>query len=95
MREEAKIAGYTFPYLRDEAQEVAKLYKAACTPDIFLFDSNRRLVYRGQLDGSRPRNDIPVTGSDLRAPPMRYLPDDCRGGSEAQRRVQYQVEARQ
>ena len=67
MREEAKIAGYTFPYLRDEAQEVAKLYKAACTPDIFLFDSNRRLVYRGQLDGSRPRNDFPVTGSDLRA----------------------------
>jgi thiol-disulfide isomerase/thioredoxin len=67
MREEATIAGYTFPYLRDETQEIAKLYKAACTPDFFLFNANRELVYRGQLDGSRPRNNIPVTGSDLRA----------------------------
>ena len=67
MQQEAGIAGYTFPYLRDETQEVAKLYKAACTPDFFLFDAQRRLVYRGQLDGSRPRNNIPVTGVDLRA----------------------------
>jgi peroxiredoxin len=67
MKEEAAIAGYTFPYLRDETQEVAKLFKAACTPDFFLFDAERRLVYRGQLDSSRPRNDIPVTGVDLRA----------------------------
>ena len=67
MKEEAAIAGYTFPYLRDETQEVAKLFKAACTPDFFLFDAERKLVYRGQLDSSRPRNDIPVTGADLRA----------------------------
>jgi len=67
MKEEAAIAGYTFPYLRDETQEVAKLFKAACTPDFFLFDGERKLVYRGQLDSSRPRNDIPVTGVDLRA----------------------------
>jgi peroxiredoxin len=66
MKHEAAIAGYTFPYLRDETQEVAKLYKAACTPDFFLFNGNRRLVYRGQLDNSRPGNAIPVTGSDLR-----------------------------
>ena len=67
MRQEAEIAGYTFPYLRDETQQVAKLYRAACTPDFFLFDANRKLVYRGQLDGSRPGNNMPVTGSDLRA----------------------------
>jgi len=67
MREEARAAGYTFPYLYDETQEVAKAYRAACTPDFFLFDGDRKLVYRGQLDGSRPGNDIPVTGLDLRA----------------------------
>jgi peroxiredoxin len=67
MREEAQAAGYTFPYLYDESQEVAKAYKAACTPDFFLFDRNRRLVYRGQLDDSRPGNAKPVTGADLRA----------------------------
>lgn len=67
MKEEAATAGYTFPYLRDETQNIAKLYKAACTPDFFLFDANRKLVYRGQLDSSRPRNNIPVTGADLRA----------------------------
>jgi peroxiredoxin len=64
---EAVEAGYVFPYLFDETQEVAKAYTAACTPDFFLFDGRRRLVYRGQLDGSRPSNDIPVTGEDLRA----------------------------
>jgi peroxiredoxin len=60
-------AGYTFPYLFDETQEVAKAYTAACTPDFFLFDRDRRLVYRGQFDSSRPGNDVPVTGEDLRA----------------------------
>lgn len=67
MKEEAAIAGYTFPYLRDETQSVAKLFNAACTPDFFLFDTSGKLVYRGQLDSSRPRNGIPVTGVDLRA----------------------------
>ena len=67
MRQESQEAGYTFPYLFDETQEVAKAYGAACTPDFFLYDRNRRLVYRGQLDASRPGNNIPVTGSDLRA----------------------------
>ena len=67
MKEEVKSAGYTFPYLYDETQAVAKAYRAACTPDIFLFDKNRKLVYRGQLDESRPGNGIPVTGKHLRA----------------------------
>jgi peroxiredoxin len=60
-------AGYTFPYLFDETQEVAKAYAATCTPDFFLFDRDRRLAYRGQFDSSRPRNGVPVTGDDLRA----------------------------
>ena len=63
----AKLKGFTFPYLHDESQEVAKAYQAICTPDFFLFDRERRLVYRGQFDDSRPGNRIPVTGSDLRA----------------------------
>lgn len=67
LAEEARTAGYVFPYLFDEIQEVAKAYTAACTPDFFLFDAGRRLAYRGQLDASRPRNDVPVTGADLRA----------------------------
>lgn len=67
MAEEAKAAGYGFPYLYDETQAVAKAYKAACTPDFFLFDAGHRLVYRGQFDDARPRNDAPVTGRDLRA----------------------------
>lgn len=67
MAEEAQSAGYTFPYLLDATQEVAKAYKAACTPDFFLFDGQRRLAYRGQFDASRPGNGVPVTGSDLRA----------------------------
>ena len=57
---------FPWPYLRDETQEVAKAYRAACTPDIFLFDRDRRLVYRGQLDDSRPGNNVPVTGRNLR-----------------------------
>lgn len=67
MTEEAARQGWAFPYLYDETQEVAKAYRAACTPDFFLFDGNRQLVYRGQLDASRPGNGLPVTGSDLRA----------------------------
>lgn len=67
MAQEAEEAGYTFPYLFDETQEVAKAYRAACTPDLFLFDGSRNLVYRGQFDDSRPGNGIPVTGRDLRA----------------------------
>jgi len=67
MREEVRSAGYTFPYLFDETQEVAKAYRAACTPDFFLFDRDRKLVYRGQFDDSRPGNGLPVTGRDLRA----------------------------
>ena len=66
LSEEAREAGYAFPYLFDETQEVAKAYTAACTPDFFLFDADRALVYRGQLDDSRPRNGLPVTGKDLR-----------------------------
>jgi peroxiredoxin len=66
MAKEAADVGYTFPYLYDETQEVARAYHAACTPDFFLFDKTRRLVYRGQLDGSRPGNGVPVTGIDLR-----------------------------
>ena len=67
MKEEAQEAGYNFPYLFDKDQKVAKAFKAACTPDFFLFDSNRRLAYRGQFDGSRPKNNVPVNGADLRA----------------------------
>ena len=67
MKNEVKAIGYTFPYLYDESQAVAKSYRAACTPDIFLFDKNRKLVYRGQFDDSRPGNGIPVSGKDLRA----------------------------
>ena len=67
MKEEVTTAGYVFPYLYDESQAVAKAYRAACTPDIYLFDRGRRLVYRGQFDASRPGNGTPVTGKDLRA----------------------------
>lgn len=64
---EKENAGYVFPYLFDETQSVAKAFKAACTPDIYLFDRDHRLAYRGQLDDSRPSNQTPVTGRDLRA----------------------------
>ncbi len=67
MSEEARAHGYTFPYLYDETQETAKAYRAACTPDFFLFDGRRRLVYRGQMDDSRPGNGKPLNGADLRA----------------------------
>jgi thiol-disulfide isomerase/thioredoxin len=66
MKEQASKIGYPFPYLYDESQETAKTYDAACTPDIYVFDDQLQLVYRGQLDDSRPENGIPVTGKDLR-----------------------------
>ena len=67
MELEKQAQGYTFPYLMDETQQVAKSYRAACTPDFYVFDSDRKLAYRGQMDDSRPDSGIPVTGSDLRA----------------------------
>jgi thiol-disulfide isomerase/thioredoxin len=67
MKVEAERSGYTFPYLFDESQSVAKAYGAACTPDFFLFDAENKLVYRGQLDDSRPSNNLPIDGHDLRA----------------------------
>jgi len=67
MAAEAKAAGYIFPYLHDETQAVAKAYRAACTPDFFIFDGAEKLVYRGQFDDSRPGNGLPVTGKDLRS----------------------------
>ena len=66
MAEEIEQAGYVFPYLYDESQEVAKAYRAACTPEFYLFDTDRRLAYRGQFDDSRPESGRPVTGADLR-----------------------------
>ncbi len=67
MAEDARTYGYSFPYLYDETQQVAKAYRAACTPEFYVYDRERKLAYRGQLDDSRPENGIPVTGRDLRA----------------------------
>jgi len=67
MKAESKSAGYTFPYLFDDSQDVARAYGAACTPDFFVFDAERQLVYRGQFDDSRPGNNKPITGVDLRS----------------------------
>lgn len=67
MAQEKAARGYSFPYLYDADQSVAQAYAAACTPDFYLFDGDKKLVYRGQLDASRPKTDIPVTGKDLRA----------------------------
>jgi peroxiredoxin len=67
MKEEAKAAGYAFPYLYDASQSVAKDYRAACTPDFYIFDQHHRLAYRGQFDDSRPSNGLAITGKDLRA----------------------------
>jgi peroxiredoxin len=67
LAQQAREFGFQFPYCYDETQDVARGYQAACTPDFFLFDADRKLAYRGQLDGSRPSNNIPVTGTDLRA----------------------------
>ncbi len=66
MHDESEKYAYPFPYLFDETQDIAKAYKAACTPDFFLYNNKRELAYRGQYDSSRPKNDIPVTGEDLR-----------------------------
>jgi peroxiredoxin len=66
MRKDQKEHNYSFPYLIDESQRVAKAFRAACTPDIFLFDKDKKLAYRGQMDGSRPGNNVPITGQDLR-----------------------------
>ena len=73
MKQEAEEYDYPFPYLYDESQEVAKAYRAACTPDFFLYNEDRELVYRGQFDDSRPGNDIPPTGKDLREAVDRLL----------------------
>ncbi len=73
MAEDAGKLGYRFPYLIDETQEVAKAFRAACTPDFFLFDAERKLAYRGQFDSSRPGNGIPVTGEDLKAATQAVL----------------------
>jgi peroxiredoxin len=67
MRREREEQGYTFPYLYDETQQVARAYRAACTPEFYLFDRDRKLVYRGEFDDSRPGNGVPVTGRELRA----------------------------
>lgn len=76
MKEDAEKYGYPFPYLYDESQDVAKAYKAACTPDFFLFNERHELVYRGQFDDSRPKNDKPVTGKDLREATDRVLQNE-------------------
>lgn len=76
MKEHAKKEGYPFPYLYDESQEVAKEYDAACTPDIYVFDGDMKLFYRGRLDGSRPGNNIPLTGADLRSALEAVLNDE-------------------
>ncbi len=76
LKEQAQTVGFNFPYLFDETQDIAKAYTAACTPDFFLFDQSRSLVYRGQIDGSRPGNELPVTGSDLRSAIDATLTDD-------------------
>ncbi len=75
LKEMAVVESFTFPYCFDETQTVARSYAAACTPDFFLFDRQRKLVYRGQLDNSRPGNQIPVTGNDLRAAIEAVLAD--------------------
>ncbi|MEM1002300.1 MAG: thioredoxin family protein [Bacteroidota bacterium] len=76
LKTQANSFGFSFPYLYDETQEVAKIYDAACTPDFFLFNSNLALEYRGQLDDSRPGNGLPVTGKDLRAAINALLNDE-------------------
>ncbi len=75
MKEMAETLGFNFPFCYDESQEVAKAYTAACTPDFFLFDADNTLVYRGQFDDSRPGNDIPITGKDLKAAIEEVLRD--------------------
>ena len=76
MRDDARNFGYSFPYLYDETQLVARAYNAACTPDFYLFEGSMKLVYRGQFDDSRPGNGIPLTGNDLRAAIEDVLKDN-------------------
>ena len=76
LKEMAEELGFRFPFLYDDSQDVAKAYTAACTPDFFVFDENRKLVYRGQLDGSRPGNDVPISGKDLRSALDAVLADE-------------------
>ena len=96
MKEEAAEAGYAFPYLFDEKQQVAQAFHAACTPDFFLFDGNRRLAYRGQFDGSRPKSEVPVTGADLRAAADAVLAGKPAPETQkAEHGLQHQVVARQ
>ena len=83
MRQEAQAHGYTFPYVLDADQSVAQAYRAACTPDFYVFDAGRKLVYRGQLDGSRPGNDIAVDGRDLRAALDAVLADQTVDANQA------------
>ena len=93
LKEMAAQLGFRFPYLYDESQGTAKAYSAACTPDFFLFDRSRKLVYRGQLDDSRPDSGKPVTGKDLRAAMDAVLADQpVNPGSASQHRLQHQVE---
>ncbi|MGQ0678101.1 MAG: thioredoxin family protein [Actinomycetota bacterium] len=73
MAKESQEFGYRFPYLVDDSQEVARSFRAACTPDFFLFDAERKLAYRGQFDSARPKNDLPVTGQDLWAAAQAVL----------------------
>ena len=96
MAEEVRTAGYTFPYLYDETQQVAKAFHAACTPDFFLYDKNHKLVYRGQYDASRPDNGKPITGADLRGALDAVLAGKpVRRRPEAEHRLQHQMEAGQ
>lgn len=82
MKQEARDQGYSFPYLFDETQSVAKAYRAACTPDFFVFDKQQQLAYRGQMDSSRPGSGIPVTGEDLRQALDRVLAGDSVNGDQ-------------
>jgi peroxiredoxin len=82
LKRQAQRLGFKFPYLYDESQQIAHAYMAACTPDLYLFDSDFRLVYRGQFDGSRPGNGVPVTGKDLRAAMDAVLRDEKPGADQ-------------
>jgi peroxiredoxin len=94
MAEEIQLAGYTFPYLYDETQDVARAYHAACTPDFFLFDKDQCLVYRGQFDDSRPKNGRAVTGEDMRCLERRARRPLAQRRPKAQRRLQHQMARR-
>lgn len=89
MKEVAQKEGYSFPYLFDEEQNVAKIFEAACTPDFFLFNGEGKLAYRGQLDDSRPENGLPVSGRDLRAAAEALCRRDGFSRTETKYRVQY------